>query len=502
MPMRVCADSERHDTIGPSVQPQPHPSLLPVFPPPIHRLPSELLVVIFASCWSSFTPAFQDTNGAATFEVEISRLAHAPLLELSRVCGRWHTIAIGTPSLWNEIQLDGVLWSSPIPKQANALRLLQLALERGGNSPLTLMIRNDYDAVAYGPALDLLAAHSERWQAAAFGCPLDIFTGLAAAKGKLSRLEYLEIHLWDGEDNSTDLSSIFEVAPRLQDLTFGDCSPLAMSNFPLAQLSWLACLSLFPHDIPTVVSWTPRLGHAAELRLQFSLILQLPSDTLDLDIAPVTSDLASLYIEVMDPFHPPHSSQALGSIFRALTLPCLNKLELESKEYPHFPLTWSHAPFISMCTRSSFDAHLQSLDIYDVHISHADLLECLSCLPSLERLAISDHQLVADDGVAEVLITNALLAQLTLSPDSPDLIPRLRSISCQSLLQFDDSAFLAFVLSRVCTEHSNPRPFESHLCWLPGRHRAIDHGVVARFDELSAKKSLVFRFSEAESEWI
>ncbi|KAJ6603577.1 hypothetical protein DFH09DRAFT_1068726 [Mycena vulgaris] len=165
----------------------------------------------------------------------------------------------------------------------------------------------------------------------------------------------------------------------------------------------------------------------AALHLQVSLAFENETDTLNVDIPPITSTITNLEIRIIYLFHLPHSNQILSSIFTALTPPSLEHLELESKEYPSLPLPWPHTPFLDFCVRSSFDSHLRSLEIYDVNISQAELVKCLSKLPDLENLEISDHQLVPGGGAAPP----TPLAQLIISHASPSLVPGLESISSE-----------------------------------------------------------------------
>ncbi|KAJ7112278.1 hypothetical protein C8R44DRAFT_632194, partial [Mycena epipterygia] len=81
---------------------------------PVRRLPSELLVEIFALCNISFAPVFEKVDiDSASLEIEMSRLAHSSLLTVSQVCARWHSITMGTSVLWSNLQLDSVLWQTP-----------------------------------------------------------------------------------------------------------------------------------------------------------------------------------------------------------------------------------------------------------------------------------------------------------------------------------------------------------------------------------------------------
>ncbi|KAJ7653037.1 hypothetical protein B0H17DRAFT_865281, partial [Mycena rosella] len=82
---------------------------------PIRRLPSEILVDIFALCAGSFAPECDiGGDGQETpVAIEMSRIAQMPLLTASAVCSRWHTIVMGTPTLWDTVELNSVLWTAP-----------------------------------------------------------------------------------------------------------------------------------------------------------------------------------------------------------------------------------------------------------------------------------------------------------------------------------------------------------------------------------------------------
>ncbi|KAJ7142890.1 hypothetical protein C8R44DRAFT_866167 [Mycena epipterygia] len=158
-------------------------------------------------------------------------------------------------------------------------------------------------------------------------------------------------------------------------------------------------------------------------------------------------------IDVLEGFVPGTVGPTIAKIVESLTLPALQEFEMESEEYPHLPLPWAHTEFLGLSTCSAFHTHLHTLRLYHSVISKTQLLECLSELPALEQLAISDHQLVPPHGgAAEHLITDALLAALAQT----SLVPRLRSFGCQSMLLFDDDVYLEFLLSRVQDEQPFP----------------------------------------------
>ncbi|KAJ7700857.1 hypothetical protein B0H17DRAFT_214218 [Mycena rosella] len=190
--------------------------------------------------------------------------------------------------------------------------------------------------------------------------------------------------------------------------------------------------------------------------------------------------------------------RVVSKIIDGLTLPNLAELKLCSEEYFGLPVPWPHVQCLALSTRSAFQSHLRSLQLHHCVITEAELLECLSALPSLERLAISDHRPFTDGGPDQLLVTNTLLASLTLAPDNPSPVPRLRFFECISLLRFDDRAYLDFLLSRLRGPDADAGPFENRMLWLPGHHRELNSSVVARIVDLRSRKELLFSFAELE----
>ncbi|KAJ6537984.1 hypothetical protein B0H19DRAFT_376324 [Mycena capillaripes] len=468
-------------------------------PSVIQRFPTEILVDIFAECWGLFTPDFDEIDiHGASFETEIARLAHVPLLAVSQVCLRWHTIAIETPSLWCDIQLDGALWDTPSHIE-KATDLLQSTLNRSGTSPLNLDLTQVAVHLFPSPVLQVLAAHSQRWRKLV--CPFSVIYAFAAIGCALPRLGILDI-----EDLSPDELGALDLGllPSLRHLSITGPAPRA-KKLPLEQLNMLKSMAFIP-EAPDVLSSISRLPKTAEFRLEL-VMWTGGQEMLHLHFRPTTTNIFSLYIQLVEEFNPPDSEMVLGCVFASLTLPCLRHFELECQEYPRCVISWPHAEFLSLSGRSSLDAHLRSLELYEVDVTEAQLLECLSGLPSLERLAISDHQAMEyGEGLERLLVSDSLLAKLTRTPDTLCLIPRLRSLGCQTVLQFDDKALLALAVSRLddSEELTNEGRFELELSWLPGRERGINANVLAQFSALGVrtKNRFKFRICEAESEWV
>ncbi|KAJ7090613.1 hypothetical protein C8R44DRAFT_534828, partial [Mycena epipterygia] len=105
---------------------------------PIRRLPSEILVQIFALCSD---PVFNDEEIAKRWWSDpIACLAQEALLTVAQVCARWHSVVLGTPTLWNTIDLQNpALWRAS-KQTERAMGLLRLALERIAKAPLDLAV--------------------------------------------------------------------------------------------------------------------------------------------------------------------------------------------------------------------------------------------------------------------------------------------------------------------------------------------------------------------------
>ncbi|KAJ7141734.1 hypothetical protein C8R43DRAFT_587413 [Mycena crocata] len=468
---------------------------------PIRRLPAEILLEIFRLCWSSFKDASDNLDmrdyPKAT---DLSLLANSPVLALSQVCARWHSIAMSAGILWDTIELDESIWAPP-SRTETIMDLLRAALTRGGECPLRVIV--------YGanppPALELLAQHSERWRKAEFICPLPVLKNLSGLKGRFPVLHTLEVSSWASPQEQLDL---FEVAPSLTSLTISGQLLRTAATPPRPQFSVCKCIDLEDAtEIATATSFMSDMSSGTS----FGLVIHFTSGTtpIDLTLPPISSDIRNLSMGARGDFGGGEACiQALHHIFASLTLPHLHRLEFNSEEYPELLLPWPHAAILALSGRSAFDTHLQVLRLGEIVITEVELIECLSVLPALQELEISDHQVVPQGvgvdnphpligGVAHLLITDNLFAKLTKTPDSnsdsPCLVPNLRCLDCISILRFDHNAFLDCLLSRM-REGSR---FECGLWWLPGRRRDLDPHVVARIDALRVQKQLTFRFKTA-----
>ncbi|KAJ6555019.1 hypothetical protein DFH09DRAFT_1494130 [Mycena vulgaris] len=354
---------------------------------PIRWLPSEILAEIFTLHMSPL-PLIRDS-----LEVAISLLAQKPLLALSQVCARWHHIVMGTPALWATIHLNDVSWRTDAGIN-KAMVLLQAALERSRTSLLSVTV-TALD-IGYGPALKLLAAHSERWQMLEF-IPRRPELGpyLGSAKGRLPHLETLK--LWAYHQT------------------------LALRAHPLHQLREFRCEELVGlarrielEEKSPVLSLMPRLVKGARLDLELRPVEGVAPFDETTTLPPVTSDVS---VAVEKGFLPSNVGQAISTVIGSLTLPGLHSPGMISPEYPRLVLPWPHPELIALAACSAFHTHLQFLEIY---------------------------HFIGNLGADQLLVTDSLLERLTPAPHAPSLVPRLRSFKCKSQLQFDDEVYLSW----------------------------------------------------------
>ncbi|KAJ7718584.1 hypothetical protein DFH07DRAFT_860073 [Mycena maculata] len=468
---------------------------------PVYRLPSEILVDIFMFYSNSPSTTDSDVEDEDTKSRALKCLANAPLLKVSRVCARWHDIAMRTPGLWSTIKLDDILWAAPTHCDT-AMLLLRSALERSSSCPLNLSITGTADTVSvapHSPALELLAQHSTRWRTISFLCPFSHLRCFPVSTRNLSQLENLCLYCW-GEDEAA-VPNIFQLVPRLKKLVWwgrmGTSS--LVTKFPIEQLKELKYVEALGDQPLLSITLFPRLPPTCHLTITLTPLD--PDGALDLDnvfhMPPLTSSISALTFE-FDHWHLPPADlrRALEDFVANLTLPWLTSLAFEVDDYPSSPLLWPHSQFLMLSERSSFHSRLHSLYLYQTVITESEMRQTLSALPTLEELSVSDQPLVLPGGMGHVLITNTLLAALTQTSHSPCLVPRLHRLGCQSMLQFDDNAYLECLLSR---SHRFPStdPFDCTLRWFPDHKRALDKTVFTRIQELCVQRNLVFEFLPA-----
>ncbi|KAJ6592858.1 hypothetical protein B0H19DRAFT_1365170 [Mycena capillaripes] len=433
----------------------------------IVQLPAELLVEIFDMC---SPPGDGFLSDATTPEQEVERLAKSYLLQLSQVCSRWHILVMGTPMLWSTIVVDTTLWSDCAKSSMTLLDLLAISLDRGE------VIRSAFGS----PSKMKNPSHAPRWQEAHFWTGFVSFQSIHAACGNLPLLEKLEI---SQNDDWSDFD-VFAVAPRLTNFTvtgwgaqvptvpWGQIQSFRYQSFEANPDLLANALTLLRDDFP---------AHA-----RCDLTLPVFDIVHPIDLPTVVSNASHFVLTLEVNFLEEPPIDVLGAILGCLTLPALNTLELMAKlDVP--PLAWHQAHFLAFASRSSLRANLTALEITRTTIDDDELISCLSVLPLLEQLIVTDCE-----EIPHALVTDSLLRRLAWTADLSCLVPRLSFLCITSLLSFSDDVYWDFVLSRLAPARWEGLILEAKIYWLPGRSRELSEEFLLKGRALDAEGELSF----------
>ncbi|KAJ7614154.1 hypothetical protein FB45DRAFT_874294 [Roridomyces roridus] len=413
----------------------------------IHSLSNETLANIFLSAIAEVFPDLLDSRiPNLSLQTELERVANSPLLSLSRVCSRWHGIALETPTLWSNIEIHGITEGA----LEQTLSLLKACLARSRDAPLSVLFRaKTFDRHSPHPRIfDLLAQHSHRWETIHFACS---FKGLdtSALRGRLPRLTRLEMHSEVRVEHSKPVAPLdfLEVAPALTHLLIpAPLLPMKNVTTLCKQLRTFVCLVVPLHnELQSILHLVPQLPDAAGFHLTLDLDRFVVHEDRDLvlSLPPITASLATFGCRITARVRPHHLTLALSQLFGCLTLPSLEILFLIFEEYPKSTLAWSsgqHSSFLGLCDRSAFSRCLKTLTLEELAISEDQVLEILSALGALERLRVGDSP--KDDPLP--LVTDSFLRRMTST-----VVPRLSYFACVSRRAFTPEIFLDFVMSRL-----------------------------------------------------
>ncbi|KAJ7661310.1 hypothetical protein DFH06DRAFT_372835 [Mycena polygramma] len=406
---------------------------------PVRRLPMELLAEIFEMS----TAPFKDRKlaNSATPRAEQDGLGKYDLLQLSQVCSRWHSVALGTSRLWSTIALDTECWRRPL-SQAKALSLIACALERSQAHLLTVGLWLEAGDWHARKVMELLGPHAERWQCLYLSAAGNSSQHLSVVKGRLHSLTTVNFALrYEGLD-------ALAVAPALHTVSFTG-APKYIPRLPWSQIRIFKFFwrtdNLFA---PSTAFFTARLlGRAAQFR--FNAELKNP----DAEWVSVSSDLGCLFLALE--LASESAKFVLGRILGSLTLPHLEQLNLGPRR-DTLPV-WNSDQFAAFAARSSLHTHLLCLHLRVV-ITDDELLEALSVLPSLESLTLSGNN-------DHTSITDVLLEGLTWNPERRlSILPKLEHLSLSSRRQFSDAAYVDCLLTRAQLRlDAGNTPFRAHL---------------------------------------
>ncbi|KAJ7314402.1 hypothetical protein DFH08DRAFT_895357, partial [Mycena albidolilacea] len=177
---------------------------------PVHRMPTELISLIFAFA----LPPFAASDG-------LSGVQEGPWV-FSAVCSRWRAIALSQPCLWATIFLDFTHedWESPSFERIQPR--LEAHLERSQQVPLHITFRafwhEAYCRERELQVMYLLAQHCNRWETISFAGSAMLYYHLENIRGNLPQLRAIDIRV--RQDHCVPRGgpiTLFDSCPRLQE---------------------------------------------------------------------------------------------------------------------------------------------------------------------------------------------------------------------------------------------------------------------------------------------
>ncbi|KAJ7501001.1 hypothetical protein B0H11DRAFT_2224846 [Mycena galericulata] len=445
---------------------------------PVRRLPTEVLVEIFALCRPESKPAYI-TWGSTSLATTMERAAQSYLLQLSQVCSSWYTTVMGTPSLWANI--DAFCTSMTTSQEELFRDLLNLSIQRSVDFSLSISIYTCFGNCA--SALQLLAQNSSRWRRADIWIDDSSFQIFAVAKANLPLLEYLSL----GGMRLQTLD-IFEDAPRLTKIKMGEMeeTPLALPWRQLRSFTYESARSMdLGNGLPVMCRLSTDCG--------FGIYNLDIDDTATANLEPVTADICIFHMTLITCIGAEHARICTSEILATLTFPNLRGLFFASGVIDN-PLSWPREPFLAFASRCSTRSNLTQLSLHDTVISEEDLFECIAEMPILHELFIQDIPSWVADGADHILLTSGLFQRLTWTSDPTCLVPRLVIFDFSSFFTFDEGVWLDFVESRVVPGRDEFGSFEMKTLWLTPATPELDEPVLDRMSELDEQREVYWTF--------
>ncbi|KAF7975306.1 hypothetical protein HWV62_10084 [Athelia sp. TMB] len=385
----------------------------------IHTVPREILAEIF----SYLKGGYRD---------KVPAHARTETLLPTHVCQRWREIALSTPTLWNNIYINGS--SSPKSVRDSEVECISAWLARAKDCPLAINLRrseswsNEYDFAtddSWTTIFDILLRNSHRWRhAILISTSRTDFSGL---RNNLPLLETLEINSPLGFAHVS--GDAFEIAPRLSNLTLSlgtyiDILPWAQLKVFVTDhdLSLVHCLGLL-QKMPNIVSISTEIWY-------------INPESCGVINAPLSmTKLESLSIVEINPF-------SMSGFLTCLTLPSLKSIKFSADGPPDGDPDddWGLA-VISMVQRSA--CSIKSLEIESAFWSGPSTIgDLLQVTPQLETFGIGSN--------TEYDISNAI--QSLMVPigacSTPCLAPGLQHLKLLYQPSFEPQAFVDLVESR------------------------------------------------------
>ncbi|KAJ7646539.1 hypothetical protein FB45DRAFT_1051211 [Roridomyces roridus] len=283
---------------------------------PIRHLPNELLAEIF-------TVVVRDAFNSIPSWGRLPHFEHPWVL--SRVCRRWATVALGTPSLWSWIPLD----LDAIGIKPGGLAMTKLLHERSGNLPLSIHLSEAYRRSPIGTRriLDIVFAQCERWQTVKlYGGPESPLThDISAVSGRLHALTTLDVFAEvDLELDTLVEINTFAIVPNLVAVRVCVEDEDGVLRRPHLKFPWhqLTRLSIALACRADTLPLLPQLSNIVELRVEWR------DTSFDL---PQTTTITLPHLQILEVIAQCASSPYPLSLLNFFNTPLLKHLSIDNE---------------------------------------------------------------------------------------------------------------------------------------------------------------------------
>lgn len=350
---------------------------------------------------------------------------------LAQICRSWRSVVLSSPSIWRYVSVDLGL------QRRNTL-LLAKELKFAGNSLLSLKLSSFEDNADARTSIDLIAAHSERWEEVELCVPASLLQYLREVTGApfLSCLKRLTIAISQPSLPVPEIDA-FANAPQLKTFSSLIRRPQEHASIPLERLTlpWSqltdCAMNLIAVDhlsllqkLRQVTEYKMTIIDDDHVSLAGSTLIELPF-------------LRSLHIAATEP--------SQYTILYCIAAPLL-------KVFTAVYLRADYRPFTSETPIAPLRAFLLATPcrvakfLATGHTENGDLLittQVLETMSAVEELAVGSRNQVLD------------LSSLVYTPSqSPPLLPKLRSLTLRTTSMKLDSV-LDIVESRWCLEENS-----------------------------------------------
>lgn len=442
--------------------------------PPIHRVPTEILLTIFKECLPDVRyrkPSLDD----------------APLL-LTHVCSTWRMLVVQTSHMWTSLCVD-ILERRPTP-----LSIVELWVDRIGALPFDFAFRLDQwppvplqlvrQAILI---LNLLANKMSLWR--------DIQLVLPGSYKLLrsipidtagDHLSSLTIDLQDWKEEEMDaLNRIFKSARSLRKLTWSNRA--SWSSWDRSFDDFLCKMDISWGSLTHMVfdAWIC-LGDLLYVLNQCTNLVECdlrhfgggfvtPSDCSNSKVPRLllpklrTLSIYQLYLNT-----------GLGSLLDSVQCPNLRSFTAICGFTDNVP--WPQHQLLSFLEQSACSLNYLSFDY--TGISEAELIECLSFTSHLTQLRISD-------GRGKIVASEKLLLALTHNQDRLPLCPNLETLYLELLISAPQGMLADMVDSRNAAQRGRSvKPIRR--LGFTGSHSPTRKQDIQRLKNLVKKNGLAF----------